>query len=50
MDKESIRLKCLELVMYNGSEMDRRHPLEKSEELYEWVTKERKPERKKVSS
>jgi hypothetical protein len=42
MDKETVRLKCLELVMTTGSEMDKRQPQGKAQELYEWVCSDRK--------
>lgn len=54
-DKAYIRLKCLNLVIENGSKLDCREPLEKSEVYYNYIVGEKKvvankPAKKKVKS
>lgn len=36
--EEFIRLRCLQLVMTVGSELDRQNPTNKAQGLYDWVT------------
>ncbi len=37
MDDTCIKLRCLALVMESGSEVDRREPTDKAQQLYDWV-------------
>jgi len=38
MDVRFIRLKCLEMAMEYGSQVDRKNYLQRANEMYAWVT------------
>lgn len=35
-----MRFKCVKLIAENGSEMDKRNPIPKATEIYNWVVRE----------
>ena len=35
---QHVRLKCLQMVMENGSNINRATPIKRAQELYDWVT------------
>lgn len=41
-----LRLCCINVVMENGSELDRQNPFSKAQEVYEFVTNKSEPQDK----